>query len=196
MILKSYSMKIRFFFLQAIIILSINNSLLATDITEQGKSIFKTRCAACHKIGSVFTGPDLTDVDKRRSVDWIIHFVQSSQTVIKNGNKDATVLFEKFNKIQMPDHPDLKEADIKNIVEYIKEESINIAKNTAPFKTPFISQPDYKPVSSHNYLFITAYLMLVMLLVSVLYFAVHINTIKINKDDTLANIILEDAKAA
>ncbi len=189
-------MKIRFFFLQAIIILSINNSLLATDITEQGKSIFKTRCAACHKIGSVFTGPDLTDVDKRRSVDWIIHFVQSSQTVIKNGNKDATALFEKFNKIQMPDHPDLKEADIKNIVEYIKDESINVAKNTAPFKTPFNSQPNYKPVSSHNYVFIAAYLTLVALLVLVLYIAVHINTIKTNKGETLAKIILVDVKAA
>ena len=188
-------MKIRFFFLQALIAICINNSLLATDIREQGKSIFKTRCAACHKIGSVFTGPDLTDVDKRRSVDWIIHFVQSSQTVIKNGDKDATALFEKFNKIQMPDHQDLKETDIKNIVAYIKEESINIAKNSAPFKTPVISQPGYKPVTSHNYIFITAFVMLVTLLVSVLYFAVHINSIKINKDDTASNII-SNAKAA
>ena len=189
-------MKIRFFFLQAIIILSINNPLLAKDITEQGRNIFKTRCAACHKIGSVFTGPDLTDVDKRRSVDWIIHFVQSSQTVIKKGDKDATALFAKFNKIQMPDHPDLKEADIKNIVEYIKDESINVAKNAAPFKTPFNAQPSYKPVSSHNYVFIAAYLTLVALLVLVLYIAAHINTIKTNKGETLAKIILEDAKAA
>ena len=196
MILKNYSMKIRFFFLQAIIILSINNPLLAKDITEQGRNIFKTRCAACHKIGSVFTGPDLTDVDKRRSVDWIIHFVQSSQTVIKKGDKDATALFAKFNKIQMPDHPDLKEADIKNIVEYIKDESINVAKNAAPFKTPFNAQPSYKPVSSHNYVFIAAYLTLVALLVLVLYIAAHINTIKTNKGETLAKIILEDAKAA
>ena len=77
-----------------------------------------------------------------------------------------------------------------------QNKSICVAKNTAPFRTPFISQPNYKPITSHNYVFIAAYLMLVMLLVSVLYFAVHINTIKINKDDTLAKIILEDAKAA
>ena len=189
-------MKIRFLFLQAIIILSINNSLQGKDITEQGRNIFKTKCAACHKIGSVFTGPDLTDVDKRRSVDWIIHFVQSSQTVIKRGDKDATTLFAKFNKIQMPDHPDLKEADIKNIVEYIKDESINVAKNAAPFKTPFNSRSNYKPVTSHNYVFIAVYLTLVALLVCVLYFAVHINTLKTNKGKPLANIILEDAKAA
>ena len=189
-------MKIRFLFIQAIIILSINNSLFATDITVQGKIIFKARCGACHKIGSVFTGPDLTDIDKRRSVDWIIRFVQSSQTVIKNGDKDATALFEKYNKIQMPDHTDLKEADIKNIVAYIQDESINVAKNTAPFKTPVISQPGYKLAAAHNYLFIIAYLTLVGVLVSVLYFAVHVNSIKINKDDTLVNIISEDAIAA
>lgn len=189
-------MKIRFFFLQAVIAISINNPLMATDIT-QGKNIFKTRCAACHKIGSVFTGPDLAGVDMRRSIDWITRFVQSSQTVIKSGDKDAAALFEKFNKIPMPDHSDLKETDIRNIVAYIKEESVNASKNDAPFKTPVISQPAYMPVSSHNYVFIAAYLALIILLVSVLYFAVHINTLKLqsNKNEPGANIISQDAKA-
>lgn len=189
-------MKIKLFFLQTIIMLTLNNSLFATEIAQQGKDIFKARCAACHKIGSVFTGPDLTGIDKRRSVEWIINFVQSSQTVIKKGDKDAVALFETFNKTMMPDHTDLKDADIKNIVAYIKEESIILGKNTAPFKTPVNFQPNYKPISSHNYVFITAFLLLVALLVLVLYIAVHIHTISLGKENTLIKNILEKAKAA
>ena len=189
-------MKIRLFFLQTIIILTLNNTLQAKDIIEHGKNIFVTRCAACHRIGSVFTGPDLTGVDKRRSMDWIIHFVQSSQTVIKNGDVDARALFEKFTRIQMPDHTDLKDADIKDIVAFIKNESSLLSKNTAPFKTPAHFQPNYKPVSSHNYAFIAAYLALVALLVLVLYIAVHVSTMERNKEHAVHETDSEDAKAA
>ncbi|RYF77504.1 MAG: cytochrome c, partial [Chitinophagaceae bacterium] len=96
---------------------------LATPPVEEGKSIFTTRCAGCHNISKVLTGPALAGVDQRRSIDWIINFVHSSQTVIKSGDKDATALFAKFNNIQMPDHKDLSEAQIKNVVEYIKTEA-------------------------------------------------------------------------
>ena len=69
------------------------------------------------------TGPALAGVDQRRSIDWIINFVHSSQTVIKNGDAYAVALYQKFNKVQMPDHPDLSPGDIKNIVAYIKTAS-------------------------------------------------------------------------
>lgn len=189
-------MKTELFLLQTIIILTLSNSLQAKDIVEHGKSIFVTRCTGCHKIGNVFTGPDLTGVDKRRSVDWVIHFVQSSQAVIKGGDKDATALFEKFNKIQMPDHKDLNESDIKDIVAYVNAESILVGKNTAPFKTPLQVKPGYKPISAHNYAFILIYLALVALLVLVLYIAVHVSTITINKEPAVSNVVIDDTKAA
>ena len=42
---------------------------------ETGKTIFTSRCAACHNVNKVVLGPALSGVDKRHSIDWIIQFV-------------------------------------------------------------------------------------------------------------------------
>lgn len=152
----------------------------ADEVTAQGKSLYSSRCASCHKLGTTLTGPDLIDVDKRRSMDWIIQFVKSSQALVKKGDKDAVEVFEKFNKIPMPDHQDLEETDIKNIIEYIKTEGANMPKEKVPFATPAVLQPDYNPISIHSYAFIASFLILVGALVAVLFFAVHVETLKKN----------------
>lgn len=105
------------------IILFITLTALATPPTEEGKTIFTTRCAACHNVNKVLTGPALAGIDERRPMDWIVKFVHSSQTVVKSGDPYAVALFNKFNKIPMPDHPDLTADNIRNIVEYIKTEA-------------------------------------------------------------------------
>ena len=93
------------------------------------------------------TGPALAGVDERRSMDWIINFIHSSQSVIKSGDKDAIALYEKFNKIPMPDHPDLSDDKIKSIVAYIKSET-KTATDTAPFDKAGKLHPAYTPISN------------------------------------------------
>ena len=146
----------------------------ADDPKLSGKSTFTARCASCHRIGSILTGPDLTNVDKRRSLSWIIEFVHSSQTVIKKGDKDAMTLFQQFNKIQMPDHQDLADNDIKNIVEYIKVEAVNASKNNGPFATPNMERPNFLPITKNDSLIIISYLVVVGMLVTVLYFGAQV----------------------
>lgn len=183
-------------FLTLLAALSVN-PMWATDETEHGKGIFKQRCASCHKIGTVFTGPDLANVDKRRSQDWIIKFVHSSQELIKKGDKDAVALFDQFNKIPMPDHQDLSHSDITSIVEYIKVESMKVLKDASPFKTPVVARANYKPISIKNYWFITVFLVVVGMLVGVLYFAVYTNTLKQAINNKQRDVkISSDAKAA
>src|SRR5687767_638267 len=82
-----------------------------------GKAIFLARCAACHNVNKTLTGPALAGIDSRRSIDWIVNFVHSSQSLVQKGDTAAVALFTKFNKVVMPDHKDLTEVDIKNIVE-------------------------------------------------------------------------------
>ena len=80
---------------------------------------FKT-CSACHSIGEgVKLGPDLKGVTERRDETWIIKFIQSSQTMIKEGDADAVKLFEEFKKIPMPDNA-LSEEEIKALLNYIE----------------------------------------------------------------------------
>src|SRR4051812_17969223 len=57
-------------------------NVVANPVPE-GKTIFMNRCAACHNVNKKLTGPALAGVDNRHNLDWIVRFVQSSQTVIK-----------------------------------------------------------------------------------------------------------------
>ena len=141
-----------------------------------GKKIFTTRCAACHNVNKVILGPALAGIDQRRSMNWVVNFVQSSQTMVKSGDKDAVAVFEKFSKVVMPDHADLKEADIKEILAYIKLETKAIETTAAPFAKPGKKRADHKPLGSGDYLFFIIYLGAVLALVRALVYMVQIRT--------------------
>lgn len=146
--------------------------------TEEGQLIFMNQCAACHNVNKIMTGPALAGVDQRHSIDWIIHFVQSSQSVIKSGDKDAIALFEKFNKIQMPDHPDLSADDIKSVVQYIKSQVV-ATDTKAPFAKPTKLMTEYRPISlDKDYLLVIAYIFSVLLLIGTLLLAVYFKSMK------------------
>lgn len=149
--------------------------LIANPLPEEGKTIFISRCAACHSVNKQLTGPALAGVNDRRSIDWIVKFVQSSQSVIKGGDETAVALYSKFNKITMPDHPDLTSENIQSIVEYIKLESNSAAAaNTAPFVKPDKLRPNFMPLTISNYGFFLTYFGLVALLIAVMLFMVRV----------------------
>jgi len=87
---------------------------------EPGEEIFGRICKACHTVGGgQLVGPDLAGVSQRRPVEWIIPFVQSSQSVIKSGDPDAVAIFEQFNKLIMPDNP-LSRTEVMSVIRYIE----------------------------------------------------------------------------
>ena len=157
--------------------LAMAATVMAAPPVEEGKTIFASRCAACHNVNKVLTGPALAGVHERRSMEWIVSFIQSSQSLVKSGDKDAVALYEQFNKIPMPDHPDLTEDNIKNIVEYIKSESQS-GENKAPFAKPAKLRPAYMPLTIANYKFFFGYLTVVGLLIVTLLFAVQVKEIE------------------
>lgn len=129
-------------------ILFVTLTGFAAPPTEEGKTIFTARCAACHNINKVVTGPALAGIDQRRPIDWIVQFVHSSQKVVKSGDPYAVALFNKFNKIPMPDHPDLTEDNIKNIIAYIKSEAA--VANAKPVAKEEKKQIDYMSMILNN----------------------------------------------
>lgn len=145
----------------------------------KGKEIFTTRCAACHNVNKQLTGPALAGIAERRSFTWIVNFIRSSQTLVKNGDKDAISLFEQFNKIPMPDHSDLTVENIKDVVEYIKSESQPDLTASAPFRKPGMRRPKHQPLSiERDYGFFIGYITSIGLLILVLLFAVHVSNIR------------------
>lgn len=88
----------------------------------QGEDLFKKHCAVCHSIGQgKLTGPDLMKVHEKYDENWLIKFVQSSQTMIKAGDPQAVKAFNENGKVLMPDFKQLKEDEIKQIIGYIKD---------------------------------------------------------------------------
>jgi cytochrome c551/c552 len=141
--------------------------VFAAPPAEEGKAIFTSRCGTCHNINKVFVGPALAGVDKRHDLEWIVKFVQSSQTVIKSGDPKATALFAQFNKMPMPDHKDLSADNIKNVVEYIKVESAKVSEgDKAPFARPTTLHANYLPATGKDFFIFFCYLSAVAVLIA------------------------------
>ena len=149
------------------------------DPPKDGKLIFNSRCAACHNVNQVLTGPALAGVHDRRTMDWIVRFVRSSKTMVEKGDKDAVAIYEKFNRIPMPDHPDLTEENIKSIVEFIKLEAKPVGEVKAPFAKPSEKKTAYSPLSlKNNFWPVMGVLVSVLLLIATLLFATKIKSMK------------------
>src|SRR5438552_17512200 len=88
----------------------------ANTSIEDSKSIFTTRCTSCHNVNAQLVGPALANVNQRHTVDWIISFVRSPKTLIEKNDKAAVALYNQFNQVAMPEHSDLSDNDVKNIL--------------------------------------------------------------------------------
>ncbi|WMJ73656.1 cytochrome c [Cytophagaceae bacterium ABcell3] len=113
-----------------ILMLIFTVKLSAQDLAN-GQKIFDTRCKSCHKIGGGdFVGPDLKDVHTNRKEEWLIQFIQSPASLIEAGDEEAVALYEKFNKVMMPDHKDLDDESVKDLIAYIGDKSAPAKEET------------------------------------------------------------------
>lgn len=119
-ITKKLIINIWFFFI--LLFLTVNFSQQTFPQT-QGESTFTKTCQACHSIGKGrLVGPDLKDVHNKRTEDWLLKFIKSSQSMVNGGDADAVAIFNEYNKTIMPDQV-LTDAEIKEIISYIKYQS-------------------------------------------------------------------------
>jgi len=110
---------------------------------DTGQKIFQSSCAACHTIGGGrLVGPDLAGVHKKRTQKWLEKFIKSSQSMVKGGDADAIAVFEKYNKIAMPDFA-LPGGQMKAVLGYIKSASAGGASKSAS-TTPQATAPASK----------------------------------------------------
>lgn len=97
-------------------------SFAASGIPAQdpGSALFQQTCSACHKIGGGrLVGPDLAGVTEKRTEDWLVRFIKSSQSMVRAGDPVAVALYKEYNQIPMPDQA-LSDVQIRSILKHIK----------------------------------------------------------------------------
>ena len=87
-----------------------------------GEKLFKSTCAACHKLEGKLLGPELKGITEKREKEWLISWIKDSPALIKSGDKLAVQVFEENNKLPMIPNPQLSDQDIIDILAYTKGE--------------------------------------------------------------------------
>jgi len=88
---------------------------------SSAETIFRSKCALCHDFKSDKIGPALAGAPGRwKDQAQLARFIRHSQEVIKSGDPYAIDLFNKWHKSEMPAFPELSDAEIKALIEYLK----------------------------------------------------------------------------
>lgn len=90
---------------------------------ERGKHLFHTRCGSCHKVNQEMTGPALKGAENRwPDKEKLYAFIRNSEEVIRN-DKYARELWLQYNQTLMQAQPDLTDADIRAVLDYVNSVS-------------------------------------------------------------------------
>jgi cytochrome c2 len=89
-----------------------------------GKALFNTNCAACHKLDKKMTGPALRNVETRLYEDegldraWLNKWIRNSSALIKSGDAYANKIYNEYNGTAMTAYPGFEDKDISDILAY------------------------------------------------------------------------------
>lgn len=90
---------------------------------ENGGSLFRTSCSACHTIGNGDSiGPDLAGVTNVREHAWLVRFISTPDKVLEEQDPIATALHKRYNGVNMP-NLSLSEKDINSLIDFISSRS-------------------------------------------------------------------------
>ena len=94
---------------------------------SKGEELFRTRCVGCHSVGQPnesarAIGPDLTHVTRVRQRGWLVRWMKEPDVMLSAKDPIATALFEKYNKIAMPNLK-LTDGEIESILSFLEKGS-------------------------------------------------------------------------
>ncbi len=94
----------------------------AQDVDEarykEGKNLFKSQCASCHKLDKKLIGPKLGGVESRRENDWLKAWIRNNAALRASGDADAIAIYEEYNGSVMTAFPALTDQNIDDILYY------------------------------------------------------------------------------
>lgn len=85
---------------------------------------FRQNCMNCHTIGGGrLTGPDLKDVTKRQTREWLANFLVNPKAVLDSGDPYAQKIFEESRRVPMPMSPGMNRERAEKLLDLIEAES-------------------------------------------------------------------------
>jgi len=107
------------------LLLSTSASIYGQDgDPKNGEKLFKANCTACHALDKQVVGPALKGVvarlekDQGLGKDWFYKWIKDNKALRASGDKYANEVFEKFNKTEMQQFPNLTDKDIDDVLAY------------------------------------------------------------------------------
>lgn len=107
----------------------VSFSAFSQDIDEarqkEGKKLFKSLCASCHKLDKKLVGPALAGVEEKRTNEWLKAWIKNNAELRASGDKDAIAIFEEYKGSNMTAFPQLTDQNVDDILYYTTVGEIN-----------------------------------------------------------------------
>ena len=113
---------------------------------KNGKKLFKSNCASCHKLDKKLVGPALTGVTDKYSEEWLTKWIRNNAELRASGDEDAIAIFEEYNGSVMSAFPTLSDQDIFDILQYTIEgdaKPVSTGGDTSGGTTVVVESKDY-----------------------------------------------------
>lgn len=152
-----------------------------------GEALFKANCKSCHKLDAKSVGPALQGVTERRDLSWLKQWIPNAPKMISDGDPIATELYDEYGSV-MTSFQSFKEADVLNILAYIKAWEPPVAEATSGSSGNTV-ETDGGGSSESTTLILGVVLIVLVLIIVVLILlsAILLKSLK-EKEDTLSDI--------
>ncbi len=104
----------------ALFLMLTSNLYAQEGDAAKGSKLFKTNCAACHKLEGTLVGPGLLKIGDKREKKWLKDWIKDNNALIASGDKLAKEVAE-FSPAAMTPFPNLSDQDLEDILKYLEE---------------------------------------------------------------------------
>lgn len=160
----------------------------AQEDADNGKALFETYCASCHKLDKASIGPKLRNIRNKYEDEWLLQWIKNNVEFRKSGDERANATYEENNQAAMNIFENLTDGEILDILSYTDTEK--------PKEDNAGTSGGGEPTFFNNY---TKYLLIIVALVLLITFLIlfrifkELRTLKRKQDAEAAGISYEQA---
>lgn len=115
------------------------------DMSDKGRYIFGSQCAACHTIGhGEKIGPDLQGIAKVRDREWLSRMINTPEKMVVE-DPIAIALFKKYKEVNMPNLR-LADVDLQELLNFLERQSAAADQKVSGTQPAAAAKADGQPL--------------------------------------------------